>query len=67
VAFVIGNKLIDQKMIPTDVIVTELFAHHGFDLARSIKHKLKCNNSNSEVPWQERTIQDEFVLIFRKR
>ena len=67
VAFVIGNKLIDQKMIPTDVIVTELFARHGFDLARSIKHKLKCNNSNSEVPWQERTIQDEFVLIFRKR
>ena len=67
VAFVIGNKLIDQKMIPTDAIVTELFTHHGFDLVRSVKHKLKCNNSNSEVPWQERTIQDEFALIFRKR
>lgn len=67
VAFVVGNKLIDQKMIPTDGIVTELFVHHGFDLVRSMKHKLKCNNSNSEVPWQERIIQDEFVLIFQKR
>ena len=66
VAFVIGNKLIDKTMIPTDRIVIELFENQGLHFVSEVKHKLKCNNSNSEVPWQERTIQDEFVLIFQK-
>ena len=66
VAFVVGNKLIETAMIPTERIVADLFAHHNFRLCQSIKHKLKCNNSNSEVPWQERTIQDEYVLILQK-
>lgn len=66
VAFVVGNKRLGTELIPTDAIVTELFASAGFNFERSIQHKLKCNNSNSEVPWQERTIQDEYVLVFRK-
>jgi hypothetical protein len=67
IAFVVGNKRLGDRLIPTDAIVTELFESAGLRFERSIQHKLKCNNSNSEVPWQERTIQDEFVLVFRKQ
>lgn len=66
IAFVIGNKRVGTDVIPTDTIVTELFQALGFTLERSIQHKLKCNNSNAQVPWQERVIQDEFVMLFRK-
>lgn len=66
IAFVVGNKRLGDRLIPTDMIVTDLFQSAGLRFERSIQHKLKCNNSNSEVPWQERTIQDEFVLVFRK-
>ena len=66
-AFVIGNKKIGDEVIPTDRIITELFDAQGLTLDRAISHKLKCNNSNSEVPWQERAIQDEQVMIFTRR
>lgn len=66
-AFVIGNKKIGDEVIPTDRIISELFDAHGFTLDGTISHKLKCNNSNSEVPWQERVIQDEFVMVFTRR
>ncbi|MBS0195450.1 MAG: helix-turn-helix domain-containing protein [Planctomycetes bacterium] len=66
VAFVIGNKRVGTDVIPTDAIVAELFEALGFTLERSIQHKLKCNNSNAQVPWQERVIQDEFVMLFRR-
>ena len=66
IAFVVGNKRLGTELIPTDAIVTELFESAGLNFERSIQHKLKCNNSNSEVPWQERIIQDEYVLVFRK-
>lgn len=66
-AFVIGNKKIGSYVIPTDKIISEIFNACGLDLDQSISHKLKCNNSNSEVPWQERIIQDEHVMIFTKR
>jgi predicted RNA methylase len=66
VAFVIGNKKLGQRVIPTDQIATEVFARHGLKLEQKITHKLKCNNTNSEVPWQERIIQDESVLLLRK-
>ena len=63
-AFVIGNKRLGDSIIPTDAIVGEIFAGFGLRLDRSIGHKLKCNNSNSEVPWQDRIIQDEFAMLF---
>lgn len=63
-AFVVGNKRLGERIIPTDVIITEIFNSFGFRLNQSIGHKLKCNNSNSEVPWQERIIQDEFAMLF---
>lgn len=66
IAFVIGNKKIGEQMIPTDVIIREIFESRGLFFKRALKHKLKCNNSNSEVPWQERIIQDEYVLLFSK-
>ena len=66
-AFVIGNKKIGSHVIPTDKIISEILTTCGLDLDQIISHKLKCNNSNSEVPWQERIIQDEYVMIFTKR
>lgn len=67
VAFVIGNKKIGEFIIPADIVISEIFENNGFKTTKSIKHKLKCNNSNSEVPWQEKIIQDEYVLFFEKK
>ena len=64
VAFVIGNKKLGNFQIPTDKIIIDIFASAGLVHEKSIPQKLKCNNSNSEVPWQERTIQDEYILLF---
>lgn len=66
IAFVIGNKRLGERVIPTDIIVGELFSNQGLRLEKTVEHKLKTNNSNSEVPWQERIIQNEAVLIFRR-
>jgi transcriptional regulator with XRE-family HTH domain/tRNA G10 N-methylase Trm11 len=66
VAFIIGNKRLGDSVIPMDTIVTELFASCGLMPVDSIRHKLKTNNSNSQVPWQERVIQEESILLFRK-
>ena len=65
-AFVIGNKRLDDAVIPMDTIVTELFATCGLELIDVIRHKLKTNNSNSQVPWQENIIQKECILLFRR-
>ena len=67
VAFVIGNKKIDGCIIPTDSIIAEIFMSQGFDLENVLNHKLKTNNSNSRVPWQDRIIEQEFVMIFQKK
>jgi len=67
VAFVIGNKRLGTHIVPANEIVSELFAAHGFELREALEHKLKTNNSNSQVPWQERIIQNEYVLILSKR
>jgi tRNA G10 N-methylase Trm11 len=66
-AFVIGNKKLGKDIIPTDTIISEIFEANGLSLDEVISHKLKCNNTNSEVPWQERTIQDEFVMLFTNK
>ena len=66
VAFVIGNKRIDEYIIPTDKIITEIFEANGFHYVNSIAHKLKTNNSNSKVPWQDRIIENEFVIFYEK-
>lgn len=66
-AFVIGNKRLGNRMIPTHAIVGDLFQSAGFRPIGTFQHKLKCNNTNSEVPWQERTIQQEFILLFQRR
>lgn len=65
-ALVVGNKRIGDHVIPTELILSELYEHLGFTRYDTIAQKLKCNNSNSQVPWQEKIIQDEFVLLFRK-
>jgi site-specific DNA-methyltransferase (cytosine-N4-specific) len=67
IAFVIGNKRLGDRVIPSDKIIDEIFARHGLELDGEIRHKLKTNNSNSEVPWQERIIQQETVLLFTRR
>lgn len=67
IAFVVGNKKVGNHIVPTDAIVSEIFHASGLELDDVIQHKLKFNNSNSEVPWQERTIQDEFVMLFTNR
>lgn len=66
VAFVIGNKRLGDHVIPADKIVAELFTASGFEIHEALEHKLKTNNSNSQVPWQERIIQNEYVLIMSK-
>ena len=66
VAFVIGNKKIDEYIIPTDKIITEIFKENGFRYMNSIAHKLKTNNSNSKVPWQDRIIENEFAIFYEK-
>ena len=35
-------------------------------LEESFQHKLKTNNSNSQVPWQSRIIDQEFIMVFTK-
>lgn len=67
VALVMGNKKVGDSVVPADEILLEVFAAAGFKHERTMAHKLKCNNSNSQVPWQERVIQDEFILFFRRR
>ena len=66
VAFVIGNKKIGDYIIPTDRIITEIFENSGFKYIDAIAHKLKTNNSNSKVPWQDRIIENEFVIFYEK-
>lgn len=66
VAFVIGNKRLGDEVIPMDSIVTELFATCGLHVVDHIRHKLKTNNSNSQVPWQQRAIQEESIILFKK-
>ena len=67
VAFSVGNKRLGDEIIPIDIIVSELFANCGFVLVDAIRHKLKTNNSNSQVPWQEKIIQEESILIFSRQ
>ena len=66
VAFIIGNKKLGDEIIPTDTIIDEIFMSFGFDSDGSIAHKLKTNNSNSQVPWQERIIENEFIMLYTK-
>ncbi len=66
VAFIIGNKKIGESIIPTDTIIREIFESFGFELEESIAHKLKTNNSNSQVPWQDRIIENEYIMLFRR-
>jgi hypothetical protein len=67
VAFVIGNKRLGEHIIPANEIIAQLFTANGFELHEALAHKLKTNNSNSQVPWQERIIQNEYILICSKR
>lgn len=67
VAFIVGNKRLGQDVIPAAPIVRELFESAGFKFLDDIRHKLKTNNSNSQVPWQARTIQEESILLFKRR
>ncbi len=66
VAFIIGNKKIGDSIIPTDIIIKEIFENFCFELEESIAHKLKTNNSNSQVPWQDRIIENEFIMLFKR-
>jgi tRNA G10 N-methylase Trm11/DNA-binding XRE family transcriptional regulator len=65
-AFVIGNKSLSGKVVPTDQILRELFVEAGLRVDQVVTHKLKTNNSNSEVPWQHRIIQEEHLIIATK-
>jgi hypothetical protein len=65
-AFIIGNKRLGERVIPTDEIIIECFEAAGLTFESEIRHKLKTNNSNSQVPWQERIIQEEAILLFRR-
>ena len=67
VAFIIGNNKIGSDVIPTHEIICEIFKAYNLILEDSIKHKLKTNNSNSQVPWQDRVIDEEYLLIFCKK
>lgn len=66
VAFVIGNKKIGDFIIPTDKIIIDIFEKYHMRYTGRIAHKLKTNNSNSQVPWQDRIIENEFILFFEK-
>lgn len=66
VAFIVGNKRLGDDVIPTTAIVRELFAACDIEFVDEIRHKLKTNNSNSQVPWQERVIQEESILLFKR-
>lgn len=67
VAYIIGNKRLGQRIIPMDRIISELFQSVGLVETGTISHKLKTNNSNSQVPWQERVIQEEHIMFFERR
>jgi hypothetical protein len=65
-AIVIGNNKIGEAVVPADRVLTEILEANGFMPEKCIKHKLKSNNSNSQVPWQNRVISDEAIMIFRR-
>jgi len=65
-AFVVGNKRLGDHIIPTHEIMLDIFEAYGLKEKRLIKHKLKTNNSNSQVPWQSRIIQDEYIMILER-
>ncbi len=65
-AFIVGNKKLGDPIIPTDRILKEIFDAHGIQVTDRIEHKLKTNNSNSQVPWQQRIIQQENILLCRR-
>lgn len=67
VSFVIGNKRLGDMVVPLDAIVIDLFGACNLKLVETVRHKLKTNNSNSQVPWQDRVIQDESILIFENK
>lgn len=66
-AFIIGNKRLGEEVIPSGSIIKELFDSCGLKCTDEIRHKLKTNNSNSQVPWQEKIIQEESILLFRRQ
>jgi transcriptional regulator with XRE-family HTH domain len=66
-AFVVGNKSLLGQIIPTDQIMREIFEAKGLAFDRAITHKLKTNNSNSSVPWQDRIIAEENIMLATKR
>ena len=66
IAFVIGNKRLGDEVIPMGTIIGELFYTCGLQLTDTVQHKLKTNNSNSQVPWQERAIQAESIMLLKK-
>jgi hypothetical protein len=66
VAWIIGNKRLGDAIIPTDKIIEESFSVSGLKLYDIVRHKLKTNNSNSQVPWQERIIQEEAIMLFER-
>jgi hypothetical protein len=67
IAFIIGNKRLGTEVIPAQDIIRELFDACGLAFVDAVSHKLKTNNSNSQVPWQDRIIQDEAILFFERR
>jgi transcriptional regulator with XRE-family HTH domain len=66
IAWIVGNKRLGDSVIPTDKIIEESFRSSGLGLYDVTKHKLKTNNSNSQVPWQERIIQEEAIMLFER-
>lgn len=63
-AIVIGNKRLFGTTIPSNRIVKELLEALEFSVVDLTSSKLKCNNTNSQVPWSERQIREDFVLCF---
>jgi len=64
--FVIGNKSLLGKTLPTNKIFQETAEHFGLRMRTDIKAKLICNNPTSRTPWSHRMIANEHILLFSK-
>jgi methylase of polypeptide subunit release factors len=72
-AYVVGNRIVKNHQLPTDVITAHFFQQHGFDHVtthmRNIptKRMPRANSPTNEIGKTVSTMNEEYIVIMRKR
>ena len=65
-AMVVGNNITQNMFVPNHQIFAELAKRHGLTPIFDVPFKLVCNNPTSIVPWNDKVISREHVMLWRK-